>query len=160
MDGATPDSLGRFTLQWALRDITGQAAACAAAIALVEGRSVDSTTAGLGDKFSVSCASSDAVASGPDRVFTFSLAARRTVRLAVSAPAFDVAVALRKACGDLPGTPSGELACETGSEGNRRVVVEKTLDPGTYWVVVDGQTGADQGPFTIDYRVAAAAATK
>jgi hypothetical protein len=151
-DGATPDALGRFTLKWSLGDLTGQAAACASAAPLVEGRAVDSTTVAQGDKFAPSCASSDAAASGADRVFKLPLAARRTVRVTVNAPGFEAAVALRKACGDLPGVPSGELACEAGSDGNRRVVLEKTLDAGVYWVVVDGQSPTDQGPFTIDYR--------
>lgn len=149
-DGASPDALGRFTLQWALHDLGGQAAACASARVLAAGRAIDSTTAGAGDWFAVSCGSSDGP-SGADRVFELVLASRRTVRIDVN-PAFDAAVSLRRACGDAPGSPSPELACETGTDGNRRVVIERALDAGAYWVVVDGQSAAEQGPFTIAYR--------
>jgi hypothetical protein len=149
-DGAAPDALGRFTLQWALHDLGGQAAACASAKVLAEGRAIDSTTAGSGDWFAVSCGSSDGP-SGADKVFKLVLATRRTVRVDVN-PAFDAAVSLRRACGDAPGSASPELACETGTDGNRRVVIERMLDAGAYWVVVDGQSAAEQGPFTIAYR--------
>lgn len=150
VDGVTPESFGRFTLQWSLRDLTGQAAACASAVSLVEGRVLDATTAGGGDRFAPSCGSSDGV-SGPDRAFELVLASRRTVRLEVN-PAFDAAVSLRRSCSDQPGAPNAEIACETSSEGNRRVVIERTLDAGSYWLVVDGQTATDQGSFTVGYR--------
>jgi hypothetical protein len=151
VDGMTPDALGRFTVQWALRDVTGQASACSAATLLAPGRAVDSTTVGQGDKFASSCASSDATGGAGDRVFRFALAARSHVRIMVTAPTFEATVALRKVCGDVPGGPSGELACESGADGSRKTIIERTLDPGTYWVVVDGQSATDQGAFTIEY---------
>jgi hypothetical protein len=149
-DGVAPESIGRFTVQWALRDLTAQAGACAAAPTLVEGRAVDATTTGAGDRFTLSCGSSDG-ASGSDRAFKVVIASRRTVRVEVNA-GFDAAVALRRTCADVPGTTSAELACATEVDGNRRIVVEKTLDAGSYWVMVDGQSAADQGPFSIVYR--------
>jgi hypothetical protein len=144
------DSIGRFTLVWALHDLTGQSAACASAVPLAEGRLVDGTTAGAGDRFTPACTSSDSP-SGPDRAFKLVLPSRRVVRIEVNA-GFDAAVSLRRTCGDAPGVSSPELACETGSDANRRVIIERTLDAGTYWVVVDGQSATDLGPFTLSYR--------
>ena len=67
--GRAPDSFGRFTVNYALRDLTGQGAACGRAPLLSEGRPFSATTAGGTDKFMTSCGASDAAASGPDKVF-------------------------------------------------------------------------------------------
>ncbi|MGH7434191.1 MAG: hypothetical protein ACRENE_00785, partial [Polyangiaceae bacterium] len=150
VDGENAESFGRFTLAWAMHDLTGQSAACASAATLGEGRSIEATTAGAADRFTPSCTSSD-TPSGPDRAFKLVLPARRTVHIEVNA-GFDAAVSLRRTCGDAPGAASPELACETGTDANRRVVIERTLDAGTYWVVVDGQSVTDQGPFSVVYR--------
>jgi hypothetical protein len=153
VDGASPEAFGRFTMAYALRDLTGQGAACGGAPQLVEGRPFGATTTSGSDKFVTSCGGTDAGASGPDRVFKLSVTARSTVRVVVTAPAFDAAVALRKACAD-GGASDAELACEADADAGHRTTIERTLDPGTYWVVVDGQSPNDQGPFTIEYRTA------
>jgi hypothetical protein len=154
VDGSAPEVFGRFALKWALRDLTGQAAACRAAPTLVDGRAVDGTTIGAGDRFAPACAASDIGASGPDRVFKFVLPTRSQVRLIVTATAFDAAVELRRACGDGAGGPAlPELGCEAETDGNHHVTVERWLEAGTYWVVVDGRSPSDEGPFTIEYRV-------
>ncbi len=153
-DGASSDAFGRFALKWALRDLTGQAAACSAAPVLLNGRVVDGTTVGAGDRFTPSCAAADTGASGPDRVFKFVLAAHAQVRLVVTAPAFDAAVALKRACSDGSSGPAiPELGCEAEADGNHRVILERALDAGTYWVIVDGRSPGDQGPFTIEYGI-------
>jgi hypothetical protein len=152
-DGASPEAFGRFTLKWQLRDLTGQAAACGAASTLTNGRTVSGTTIGAGDRFTPSCASTDTGASGPDRVFKFVLTAAAEVRLVVTAPSFDAVVALRRACGEGSGSPPlPDLGCEAETDGSHRVVLERGLEAGTYWVVVDGRSAGDQGSFTIEYR--------
>jgi hypothetical protein len=154
VDGASAEALGRFTLKWALRDLTAQSSACAMAPTLGDGRIVDSTTVGAGDKFVTSCGGTDAGASGPDRVFKIVLPKRATVRIAATAATFDAAVALRKTCAD-PSSSIGsvELACESEASTGHRTSVERALEAGTYWVVVDGQSPNDQGPFTLEYHV-------
>jgi hypothetical protein len=155
VDGASPEAFGRFTLAYALRDLTGQSNACSAAPTLVEGRALSATTAGAADKFATSCGAADTGAGGPDRVFKISLSSRATMFLDVMAPGFDAAVALRKTCPDGAGTAGDvELACEADADTTHRTTLERALEAGTYWVVVDGQSANDQGPFTIKYRVA------
>jgi hypothetical protein len=152
VDGAAPDTFGRFTLNWTLRDLAGQSTACASAPTLVDGTRVSGTTAGAGDKFATSCSSADA--SGPDRIFKFVLPNRANVHLALTAATFDATLALRRACADASagaGTP--ELVCESEPDANHRSVVERSLEAGSYWVVVDGQSASDQGPFALDYKV-------
>ncbi len=152
VDGTSPDAFGRFTLKWTVRDVTTQAAACAAAPLLVPGRAATGTTAGAGDRFGTPCGTSDSGANGPDRVFKLVLARRGAVRLSLTA-AFDSVVALRKACSEPSDGPAPDLACESETDGNHHTTLTRTLEGGTYWVVVDGQSSNDQGPFTLDYRV-------
>ncbi len=154
VDGAAADSFGRFTLGWALRDLTGQGAACTAAPTLVDGRTLGATSLGAADKFVTSCGAADASQSGPDRVFKILLASRATVRVEVTATNFDAAVALRKACADGTGSIGEvELGCESDADAAHRTSLERSLEAGTYWVVVDGQSPNDRGPFTVEYKV-------
>ena len=154
VDGASAEAFGRFTLGYALRDLTGQGNACGAAPTLVEGRALGASTAGATDKFVTTCGSGDAGASGPDRVFKLSLPTRATVVIEVTSPGFDAAVALRKTCPDGGGAAGDiELACEADADAGHRTSIERALEAGTYWVVVDGQSPNDQGPFTIKYRL-------
>jgi hypothetical protein len=153
VDGASPEAFGRFTLAYALRDLTGQNAACGGAPSLVEGRPLSGTTVGAADKFVTSCGAGDSGASGPDRVYKLVLPTRATVFVDVVAPGFDAAVAIRKACADVGGSGDVELGCESDADSGHHTVLERALEAGTYWVVVDGQSPNDQGSFTIKVRV-------
>ncbi len=157
VDGASADALGRFRLAYAMQDLSGQAAACASAPLLVEGRTMATSSAGAGDRFASSCSGAgDSSATGADRVFRFSLATRSTVKLAVVAQGFDATLAIRRTCGDVQGS-ARELGCEgDAGESGRRITLERTLEAGTYFVVVDGLAPTDQGAFTLDYRVVSA----
>jgi hypothetical protein len=158
VDGATSDALGRFELPWVLQDLGPQSAACASATLLVPGRVTGGTTVGAGDRFATSCgAPHDLAPSGGDRVFRLSLASRAKVRLELTATGFEALLALRKSCGDLPrASGSVELACNGDADGTKRTVIEATLDPGTYWAVVDGQSPNDQGAFALKYTLSGA----
>jgi hypothetical protein len=147
VDGAAPDAYGRFAVAWSLQDLTAQATACAAAPQLRPGRTVSTSTAGAGDRFTSTCAG-NGLATGSDRVFRFSLAAAGTVRLSLVAASFDAALSLRKTCGEAAGA---ELECKDDSDVSRRTTLQRRLEAGTYWVVVDGQSPNDQGAFTLDF---------
>jgi hypothetical protein len=152
VDGATRDALGRFTLAWTVHDLAPQSAACAGAPVLGERATVVGTTAGAGDRFTTSCGAHDVT--GPDRVFRFALASRARVRLELGAATFDALLSLRKACGDTAGFTAGaQLACSTAADRTRATRLEATLERGTYWVVVDGQSPNDQGAFTLKYSI-------
>jgi hypothetical protein len=155
VDGASPEAFGRFTLQWMIHDLSGQAAVCAQPPLLVAGRSIDATTVGAGDNFDATCApTSDRARSGPDRVFRLVLTSPATVRLTLKATGFDAVLALRRACADVPANALGALSCEAQSDPSRHTTsIERSLEPGTYWVVVDGASAKDEGAFTLEYRV-------
>jgi hypothetical protein len=151
VDGASPDALGRFAVSWSMQDLAGQGAACVAAPVLVEGRRTSGTTAGGSDRFTTACSGHDGT--GADRVYRFALPSRAKVRVAVTASSFDVVVGLRRLCGDEGASGAVELACSGDADRARKVQVERVLEAGTYWVVVDGQTPSDQGAFSIEYSV-------
>jgi hypothetical protein len=154
VDGASEDAFGRFVMSWSVEDLSAQSRACASVPGLVDGAAVTGTTSGMGDKFSVSCAGSDGAATGPDRVYAISLPRRSRVQITLTASGFDAALAVRKSCVDAAGgAKAAELACESEGDPGQRDVIDKTLEAGTYWVVVDGQSPNDQGPFTLEYRV-------
>ena len=82
------------------------------------------------------------------------LAKRAHVHIELSAPSFEAALAVRKVCGDgSGGARAAELLCEADSDVGRRTIVDRVLEAGDYWVVVDGQAPNDQGPFTLEYRL-------
>lgn len=156
VDGVSSDDLGRFKLSVALEDLSAQAAACSSAPSLIDGRTLSATSVGGGDRFASSCASGgDATATGPDRIFRFSVTARSTVRLRLVASGFDATLSVRRACLDAAGG-SAELTCEGDADAARRVVIERTFEPGTYYAVVDGQSAGEQGAFTLEYRLLSA----
>ena len=76
------------------------------------------------------------------------LARRRGRRSASTLTAsFDATLALRKACARR--APAGGVGARVrgGRRRKRTVRIERTLEAGTYWVVVDGQSPNEQGPF-------------
>jgi len=153
VDGSSEDALGRFTLAWSMQDLASQDWACRGAPALSEGAPVTGTTSGAGNKFAVSCGAGRGSPSGPDRVYKIVADRRVRAHIALAAPSFQSALALRNACPDASGGPrSAELACEAEADLGQRTAIDATLEKGTYWVVVDGQTPNDEGPFTLEYR--------
>jgi hypothetical protein len=151
VDGASPEAFGRYRLSSTLRDLSMQGAACHSAPALALGRTLSTTSSGSGDRFAASCAGAgDSSATGADRVFEFSVAVRATVRLDVVAAGFDATLSIRRSCADSIGT---EVACESDADSAHQLSIERTLEPGTYYALVDGQSPTDQGAFTLGYRI-------
>ncbi|MBX3189368.1 MAG: hypothetical protein KF819_20260 [Labilithrix sp.] len=155
VDGQTPDALGRYQFSFSARDVSAQEAACRAPPLLVDGQTVTGTTAGAGDRFTTSCAGREDGQASADRVFKIVLASRSRVRLLLSTPTWDGVVAVRKSCMDPPqasNVRSAEAACNNDFQDNHHAKIETVLDAGTYFVVVDGHQGKNEGPFTLEYR--------
>jgi len=155
VDGATAESMGRFAFSFQTRDVAAQEAACKAPATLVDGQTLQSTTAGAGDKFTTSCAGREDGQASADRVFKISLGARTKVRLLLTTPTWDGVLALRRSCptsGTLSQVRSSEVTCNNDSGDNHHAKIETTLEAGTYFVVVDGHQSKNEGPFTLEYR--------
>jgi hypothetical protein len=151
VEGATAEALGRFSMVWTAEDLGAQAAACVSPPRLMAGHDVQSTTAGAGDRFATECGGRDSSPTGADRVFRMDVTSRSRVRLVLTAPTFDASLALRRSCVDGVGVGGGaQLACETSSSRAHRATLDRELEAGTYWVVVDGQSPTDEGPFRLE----------
>lgn len=154
VDGATASSFGRFALDVRARDVGAQEAACKSPALLVAGKTLSGTTVGGGDKFSTSCGGREDAPGGADRVYKIVLAQRSRVQISLATPAWDGVLAVRKGCVDASSSArAAELRCNNDTGDAHHSRVDLVLDPGTYWVVVDGVTPADEGAFTLEYKL-------
>lgn len=155
VDGKTKDAMGRYTFQLTARDVTAQETACRAPGTLVDGQTIQGTTAGQGDKFSTSCAGPEDRQGSADRVYKITLAQKLRVKLQLSTPSWDGVLALRKACIDPPRATNlraNEAGCNNDFQDSHHSKIETTLDPGTYFVIVDGHQARNEGAFTLEYK--------
>ena len=156
VDGTTKGPFGRYTFQLKGKDMTDQEAACRAPPSLVLGQTVTGTTAGAGDCFAESCAGREDMQASGDRVYKLVLASRTHLQLVLSTPGHDGVLAIRKSCVDPPQMKSlrtAEAACNNDGPDNRHSKIDATLDAGTYFVVVDGHQGKNEGVFTLESKV-------
>lgn len=156
VDGTTKGPFGRYTFQLKGKDMTAQEAACRNPPSLVLGQTVTGTTAGAGDRFAESCAGREDMQASGDRVYKLVLASRTRLQLALTTPGHDGVLAIRTSCVDPPQMKSlrtAEAACNNDGPDNRHSKIDATLDAGTYFVVVDGHQGKNEGVFTLESKV-------
>ena len=151
VDGVTPDGLGKFEFDWRVRDVGGQESACRGAASLRDGQTVAGNTTGAGDNFSTSCAGREDGQASPDRVFKIVLATRSKVKLSLQTLGWDGVIALRRSCVD--SSRASELACNNDTDDIHHAGIATALDPGTYYVVVDGHASGNEGQFALSYKV-------
>jgi hypothetical protein len=155
VDGTSEEGLGRYAFTFAARDVSAQENACKAPPVIAPGSKTTGTTAGAGDKFMASCAGREEVQASADRVFRIDLKQRTRIQLLLSTPTHDGVLALRKSCIDPPrqrAPRAAEVTCNDNFQDNRHSRIESTLEAGTYFVVVEGQAGKNEGPFTLEYK--------
>jgi hypothetical protein len=156
VDGDSPDAFGRYTLAFSARDVTAQEAACRAPPLLSDGQTVTGSTSGGSDKFTTSCGGREDAQSAPDRIYRITLLSRARVRLGLSTPTWDGVLALRSSCLDAgggAGARQAEVACNNDSDDVHHARIDTSLDPGTYYVLVDGHASGNEGPYSLEYRV-------
>lgn len=156
VDGAAHEGLGRFAFAFSAREVAAQEAACKAPPLLAPGQKVSGTTAGGGDRFMTTCAGREDGQASADRVYRIELKARARVQLLLETPGFDGVLALRKSCVDPPrvrAPRSAEVTCNNDYQDSRHSRIETTLEPGTYFVVVDGHQSKNEGAFTLEYKL-------
>jgi hypothetical protein len=155
VDGARADAFGKFTFDWRVREIASQESTCRGAPLLAEG-STSGTTTGAADRFTTSCGGREDAQSSPERMYRIVLAKRTHVRLSLTTPSWDGVLAVRKTCLEplgSSGARAAEVACNNDESDTHHSRIDATLDPGTYFVQVDGHAGGNEGPFTLDYRI-------
>lgn len=144
-DGARPDAFGAAEAEVRLTDLAALERTCRSAPLLRPGRTVNGNTAGGTDDFQATCAGN---AQSNDVVYRLRVTRRSVVRVDLSTD-YDGALHLRRDCTD----PSTELACNDDHEDNRHSRLEATLDPGTYYVVVDGFRTGSSGSYSLEVQV-------
>jgi hypothetical protein len=155
VDGATAGELGRFSFDFLARDVSGQESVCKSPPTLVLGQTISGSTSGAGDRFTTSCAGRADAQASPDRVYKIVLTQRTQIQLVLTTPAWDGVLAIRKSCMDpAPSTSAriNEAACNNDFQDSHHAKIQTALDAGTYFVVVDGHEGKNEGAFTLDYR--------
>jgi hypothetical protein len=147
--GKGADNFGRARFNTKLRDLASLAAACKSPPVLTPGKPISDTTKDAPDRFSEaqSCAGVPAYQASGDKVYQFTLKERTKVNVALKSGAFSNALlSLRSDCAD-PTKP--EIVCSYTY--NKQI--DRELDPGTYFVVVDGYGTKSEGAYTIELTV-------
>ncbi|HKQ69923.1 MAG TPA: putative metal-binding motif-containing protein, partial [Polyangiaceae bacterium] len=124
---------------------------CATAVTIAEGGGFyQGNTANAAADYSAGCDSSGGGNGGaPDQMLKLALTARKRVIFDMQGSAFATLLDVRK--GDpCPGVEVPN-ACSVGRYASRSYL-DLTLDPGTYWIQVDG-FGGEQGTWFLDVRV-------
>ncbi len=144
-DGARPDTFGSATVNVQVTDLQALERACRTAPLLRPGRTVNGNTSGGSDDFQASCAGN---AGSNDVLYRLRITRRSRVRIDMSSD-YDGALHLRRDCTD----QTTEVACNDDEGDNRHSRIEQTLDPGTYFVVVDGFRTGNEGAYSLEVAV-------
>jgi len=153
VDGATPNSFGKFDLEYNVTDVSAQETACKSAPTLIENQSVTGNTKGQPNRFEESCGGEGRLGASGDRVYRIVVTQRSTVTLLLSTPGWDGLLALRRVCLDPTGSSgahAAEVQCNNDADDAQHSRITATLDPGTYFVIVDGFRGGEGG-YTLSY---------
>jgi hypothetical protein len=156
IDGGSKGPFGRYAFQLKAKDVSVQETACRAPPTLTPGQTVTGTTAGGQDRFAASCGGREDAQASADRVYKLTLAARTHLQLLLSTPTHDGVLSIRKSCIDPPQMKTlrmAEVACNNDGPDNRHSKIDSTLEPGTYFVVVDGHQGKNEGVYTLEAKV-------
>jgi cysteine-rich repeat protein len=120
---------------------------CTGAIPIVVGTDPTGSTSCAANDYSATCGGG---APGNDVVYRLDIVSRSAVTLDTDGATWDTVLHLHSGT-TCPGT---EVACNDDiGGGNMASRITTTLDPGTYWVVVDGYTAATAGAFTLHVTV-------
>jgi hypothetical protein len=142
--GKGPDDFGRMKLTARLRELAPAAAACKAATKLVPGTPAKDTTIGATDRFaSEKCGGVIWQQASGDKVYQFTLKERSKVNLQLKNAFYNAIMSLRTDCGD---PTRNELVCSNYYQKT----IDRDLDPGTYYVVVDGYGAKSEGAFELE----------
>ena len=145
MKGHGAGAFGRFTLTYRITDSQRIESACARAPLLPLGRLESASTAGGSDRFSSSCAEhGDRPSASADRVYRFVVTKPTKVKASFGPQGFGAALTIRRTCSD----DAHELACVADVDG-KGTSVRVSLEPGTYYAVVDGIGVKSEGAFTL-----------
>ena len=143
VDGTDANTFGVANVSVQLDDLGALEQACRTAPMIRPGTQIRADSSTSTDRFQASCGGS---AQSPDLIYRLQIRRRSLVRLSSEQTGWDGVVYLRRDCLD----QVTELGCNDDAGDNRHSLVETILEPGTYYVFVDGYAEGNQGPFTLD----------
>jgi hypothetical protein len=142
--GKGPDDFGRAKITARLRELAPAAAACKGATKLVPGTPIKDTTVGAPDRFaSEKCGGTIWSQASGDKVYQFTLKEKSKVNLQLKNSFYNAIMSLRTDCTD---PTRNELVCSSYYQKT----LDRDLDPGTYFVVVDGYGAKSEGAYDIE----------
>lgn len=142
VDGTGEHAFGEAGLELELAELGKIERDCKTAPVLQSGRPTSGTTADQDDTFQAGCAQ---VEGGRDRVYRLRVRRRSKVTLQLTSD-YDGVLHLRGDCVERP----SELACNDDHGDNRHSRIERALDRGQYYVIVDGFRSDQSGEFTLE----------
>ncbi len=145
VDGATPNDFGAGRLNVQVDDLAALERVCRAAPQIRPGREERGSTALSSDRFQATCANN---AQSNDAVYQLVVRRRSLAKILLTAD-YDSTLHLRGSCTEV----SSEIACNDDQGDNRHSAVEAALDPGTYYVIVDGFRTGNQGNYTLNVQL-------
>ena len=143
VDGTDANAFGVANVNLQLDDLGALEQACRSAPMLRPGTQVRADSTSSTDRFQASCGGE---ARSPELIYRLQIRRRSLVRLSSEQTGWDGVIYLRRDCLDAV----TELGCNDDAGDNRHSLVETILEPGTYFVFVDGYAQGNQGPFTLD----------
>jgi hypothetical protein len=142
--GKGVDDFGRAKVNVRMREIGTAPAACKAAPKLVPGTPVTDTTLNAPDRFaSEKCGGSLAYQTSGDKVYQFTVKEKTHVNFTLKNNFYNAIMSLRSDCAD---PIKGELVCSYSYSKT----LDRDVDPGTYYLVVDGNGTKSEGAFTLE----------
>jgi len=133
-DGYGSNEQGDFSMRADLAPVAGgtaQGDRCAAPGTVAAGQDVELDTFGAADDYQASCGGAGA----PDVVYRLDVQERSRLRATVQQSEFPAVLYLQSTCGQ----QSSEVAC-TAIGGQGQAMLDTNVQPGTYFLVVDGAT--------------------
>lgn len=125
-------------------DVTGNDTCATAAVVPATGGVFSGNTSTLANDYTWSCGASGG---SSDAIFRLDLATRRRVVANTDGSTYDTLLGLRREPCDGPG---GEVVCRDDGGFMMPDTLDQTLDPGTWYLVVDGFGSAMSGPYLLD----------
>lgn len=149
VDGTRADTFGASTMTLRMDDLGALDSACRGAPLIRPGTQIEGDTRGGTDRFQATCAGG---ALSPDLVYRLVIRRTSTVRISSEQESWDGAIYIRSDCVDA----TTERGCNDDAGDNRHSMIETELEPGTYYVFVDGFASGNSGEFTLDVDVSPA----
>lgn len=142
VDGRTPNDFGAFEIQLEIRSAAAAQNACRRATRIRPGQTVRGNTTGNTDNFHASCAGG---ARSPEEVYSLRVPRRMDVQIDSTTNNFDGALYLRSDCMSEP----SEVACDDDFQSTTASRIITTLDPGTYYIFMDGFSQNNAGDYEL-----------